>query len=93
MPIPASIYGLMLMLIVLVTGLIKTAQIEDTSDFLLEIMGVAFIPGGVGLITSWDSLKNMFVSALVITVAVTVLTIGITGVITQFIIKCKRKNK
>lgn len=93
LPVPASIYGLLLMLIALVTGLIKTEHIENTSDFLLEIMGVAFIPGGVGLITSWDSLKNMLVPALVITVAVTVLTIGVTGIITQITIRFRRKNK
>lgn len=93
LPIPASIYGLLLMLIALITGLIKTEHIESTSDFLLEIMGVAFIPGGVGLITSWGSLKNMLVPALVITVAVTVLTIGVTGVVTQSIIRLRRKNK
>ena len=68
LPIPASIYGLVIMFICLCTGIIKLEKVEAVSDFLLEIMPLAFIPGGVGLITAWAELKGMLVSALVIIV-------------------------
>ncbi len=93
LPIPASIYGLVLMLIALMTGIIKLEKIEATADFLLEIMPIAFIPGGIALMTAWDSLKNMLIPALIITVVTTVLVIGITGVITQSMIRQKKPKK
>lgn len=89
LPVPASIYGLALMLIALITGIIKLDRIETVSDFLLEIMPIAFIPGGVGLITAWDSLKEILLPTIIITIATTVIVIGVTGVVTQFMINSK----
>lgn len=89
LPVPASIYGLLLMLIALLAGIIKLEKIEKTADFLLEIMGIAFIPGGVGLITSWGALQEMLIPAIVITILTTILAIGITGVVTQLMIRLK----
>ena len=49
-PVPASIYGLVLMLLALVTGIVKVEQVNDVSTFLLDVMPVMFIPASVGLI-------------------------------------------
>ena len=38
LPIPASVYGLVLMLILLMIGIIKLQQIKEVSAFLIEIM-------------------------------------------------------
>ena len=48
-PVPASIYGLIIMLILLCTKVVKLEHVERTSDFLIEIMPLMFIPGGVRL--------------------------------------------
>ena len=42
-PVPGSVYGLVLMLICLLTGLIRLEQVEETADFLVKIMPVLFI--------------------------------------------------
>ena len=47
LPVPASVYGLVLMLAALMTGIIKVGQVEETADFLIEIMPVMFVPAGV----------------------------------------------
>mgnify|MGYP001095376342 CR=1 FL=1 len=57
LPVPASIYGLVLMLLALVTGIVKIEQVKDTAVFLIEIMPVMFIPAGAGLVESWSALK------------------------------------
>ena len=93
LPIPASIYGLVLMLIALMTGIIKLEKIEATADFLLEIMTIVFIPGGVGLITAWERIKAMLVPAMVIIIVTSVLMIGVTGSVTQFMIHLKSKKE
>ena len=45
LPIPASVYGLVLMLVCLMTGVLKTSQVKDAAFFLIEIMPVMFIRG------------------------------------------------
>ena len=57
LPIPASIYGLVLMLALLMTGALKLDAVEDAGKFMIEIMPVMFIPAGVGLMESWGELK------------------------------------
>lgn len=93
LPIPASIYGLVLMLIALMTRIIKLEKIEATADFLLDIMTIVFIPGGVGLITAWEPIKAMLVPAMVIIIVTSVLMIGVTGSVTQFMIHLKSKKE
>ena len=93
LPIPASIYGLVLMLIALMTGIIKLEKIEATADFLLDIMTIVFIPGGVGLITAWEPIKAMLVPAMVIIIVTSVLMIGVTGSETQLMIHLKSKKE
>ena len=53
LPIPASIYGLIFMLLCLATGLLRVEAVKDTAYYLIEIMPLMFIPAGVGLIESW----------------------------------------
>ncbi len=92
LPIPASIYGLLLMLILLCTGLVKLEKIEKTSDFLLEIMPMTFIPGGVGLAAAWADLKPILLPAAVITVVSTVVVMAVTGKVTELVMKIGGKK-
>ena len=60
LPIPASIYGMVILFIGLLTGLIKLEQVKDVGKFLIEIMPVMFIPAGVGLMESWGTLNRLY---------------------------------
>ena len=75
LPVPASVYGLVLLLAALLTGVIKLDQVEGAADFLIEIMPVMFIP------------------VVVVTVVTTVLVMGVTGQVTQRVIRWERKRK
>ncbi len=55
LPIPGSIYGLILMFVLLLAKVIKVEHVKETGEFLIEIMPLMFIPAGVGLVTSWES--------------------------------------
>lgn len=85
LPIPASVYGLVLMLLCLVTGILKTSQVKDAAFFLIEIMPVMFIPAAAGLIDSWKVLQPLLLPILVITVVITVFVMVVTGKIAQMI--------
>ena len=85
LPIPASVYGLMLMLLCLVTGILKTSQVKEAAFFLIEIMPVMFIPAAAGLIDSWKVLQPLLLPILVITVVITIFVMVVTGKIAQMI--------
>ena len=85
LPIPASVYGLVLMLLCLVTGILKTSQVKEAAFFLIEIMPVMFIPAAAGLIDSWKVLQPLLLPILVITVVITVFVMVVTGKVAQMI--------
>ena len=89
LPIPASIYGLVLMLILLLTKVIRLEQVKDAADFLIEIMPVMFIPSTVGLIASWDVLQPVLVPFCIITIITTFVVMITTGKITDTLVKRK----
>lgn len=86
LPIPASVYGLVLMLLALTTGVIKLHQVKEASAFLIEIMPVMFIPAGVGLLESWPALKPVWIPVVLITMLTTVIVMVVTGRVAQRII-------
>ena len=85
LPIPASVYGLVLMLLCLVTGILKTSQVKEAAFFLIEIMPVMFIPAAAGLIDSWKVLQPLLLPILVITLVITIFVMVVTGKIAQMI--------
>lgn len=87
LPIPASVYGLVLMLLCLVTGILKTSQVKEAAFFLIEIMPVMFIPAAAGLIDSWKVLQPLLLPILVITVVITIFVMVVTGKIAQMIVQ------
>lgn len=93
LPIPASVYGLVLMLLALQSGLVKVEHVKETAVFLIEIMPVMFIPAGAGLLESWGALQPIWLPVCVITAATTVLVMAVTGRVTQAIIRTQKKNK
>ena len=93
LPIPASIYGMIILFVALVTGLIKLSAVKETGKFLIDIMPLLFIPPTVGLIESWGTMQSFLVAIIVISLVSTILVAAVSGRITQFIINRKSKNK
>ena len=91
LPVPASIYGLVLLFVALHTGMIKVEQIKEVSDFLITIMPIMFVPAGVGLVQSWGEIEDIVIPILVITVVSTIIVMAVAGRVTQWLIR-KRKG-
>lgn len=92
-PIPASIYGMVLLFAGLMTGVIKLASVKETGTFLIEIMPVMFIPAGVGLMNSWHMLSGIIVPVSVITILTVITVMVSTGRISQLIIHRSKAGK
>lgn len=93
LPVAASIYGLVLMLIALVTKIVPLSEVEDTANLLTENIAILFIPPTVGLMASVDVMKQMLMPLLVISWVSTWLIMAVTGWVSQAVIrKDKKKN-
>ena len=92
LPIPASIYGRVILFICLLTGVIKLEDVRDVGTFLIQIMPVMFIPAGVELMASWNVLSPVLVPASVITVVALITVMVVTGRVSQKIIRIDRKR-
>ena len=92
LPVPASIYGMVILFIGLLSGVIKLSSVKEAGSFLIEIMPVMFIPAGVGLMSSWLYLKPIIIPVCIITVAAIFTVMIVSGHVTQFIVKRTKKN-
>lgn len=93
LPIPASIYGLVLMLVLLMSRIVMLEQVQDVADFLIEIMPMMFIPAAVGLLVSWKQLKSMLVPVVVITIVSTIIVMAMTGKVSDFLTKERPESR
>lgn len=92
LPIPASIYGLVLMLAALCLHILPLESVRDAGRFLVEIMPLMFIPAAVGLTESWDKLSPILAELLVITAVSTVLVMAVSGRVTQLVIRLEGRR-
>ena len=85
LPIPASIYGMVLLFLLLEFKLIKPAQIQETCNFLIQAMPVMFIPAGVGLLEKWGYVSNIWLPLLATLAISTIIVMAVSGWVTQLV--------
>lgn len=91
-PVPASIYGLLALLLALETKLLPLASVRDVGEFFVEIMPLTFIPAGVGLLESWGVMKPMLGSLVLTVVVSTILVMAVSGLVTQGVIALRKRR-
>ena len=92
LPVPASIYGLVLMLLCLHFGIVHIDSVKDSGKFLIEIMPLMFIPAAVGLIESWKTIGSKIGTYLIITVLSTIFVMIVAGHTTQACIRFSKSK-
>lgn len=92
LPIPASVYGLLLMLAALGLKLIKTDQVKQASSFLVGILPILFLVPAVGIMSLWEELRSFLLPCVLAAVPVTVLVMAVSGLATQWIQSLGKKG-
>lgn len=93
LPIPASIYGIVLLFIALELKWVKVSDIREVSSFLIAVMPIMFIPAATGLMESWGAVKSSVWEYALITIVSTFVVMGVSGAVTQFVIWRGKKNE
>ena len=91
-PIPGSIYGLLLLFLLLLCGAVKIERVKNVGDFLISLMPIMFVSPLVGLMENVDACRAFIVPILLISTVSTVLVMVVTGLVSQALI-VKNHNK
>ena len=92
-PIPATVYGMIVLFILLKINAVKVEKIEPVSSRLLANLAFLFVPAGVGMITEFKTLEGSLVKVLLIIIISNIITFIVTGHVVQFIQgRLKKKN-
>lgn len=92
LPIPAAIYGLILLFIALVTGLLKEEKIADGAQFLISVMPILFVAPAVKILQYWNLISPNIAEICLITVFSTFITFAVSGLVTKWIQRKRRDD-
>ena len=93
LPVPASVYGMLLLLICLCTKVIKLDQIQETADFYAGSYAAGVCGPGVALMESFGLMKDSLLGILIISVLSTMVVMVLTGLIAQILVRRKRDKE
>ena len=91
LPVPASVYGLVLLLLALNFRLIKLEDVKEVGTYLTGIFPLLFVPAAAGVMELWAEMGEMLLPILIAIIPVTVLVMVSAGKTTQAL--SGRKNK
>ena len=83
LPIPASVYGLVLLFAALCLGVIKLEQVKDAGGFLISILPILFVSPAVGILENWGMIRSAVIPMFLLALLSTITTFAIAGRITQ----------
>lgn len=93
LPVPACVYGIMLLFILLETKLLPLSAVEETGQFLITIMPIMFIPPAIRLIDLWDVLKPIWLICLFIVIITTFIVMLVSGKVTEFVLRFSKRKE
>ena len=85
LPIPAAVYGLVLLFLSLCAGLVKVEKVKTVGNWLIGIMGIFFVAPVVNLLDSWAAVREALLPVLFIVIVSTVVVFAVAGGITQWL--------
>ena len=87
LPVPAAIYGLVLLFFALQTGIVKLLQVDAVSKFLIAIMGLLFVAPAVNIVEIWQEIAPVLLPIGVVLAVSTVLVFAVSGLVTQWMLR------
>ena len=93
LPVPASVYGLVLLLLALNFKLVKLEDVKEVGLFLTGIFPLLFVPAAAGVMELWAEMGDMLLPILIAIIPVTVLVMVSAGKTTQALTARRKANK
>ena len=93
LPVPAAIYGLVLLFLALSFKILKIEQVADAAHYLISIMGVFFVSPVVNILAYWGVVKPNIGAICVIFVVTTALVFAVSGLVTKALLRKEDPNE
>ena len=90
---PASVIGMLLLLVLLLLKVIKPKQLGESSGFFLDNMSFFFVPICVSVLKYTDVLFSNFWAIVLISLLTTPLVFFVTGHVVQLTMRLMRKKE
>ena len=87
LPVPAGIYGLLILFTGLKSGLIPYESVKDAGHFLNEAMIVMYVPTAVGICDSWKIIQPLWAKYLLVVVVSGIAVIFAAGRVSQYFLR------
>lgn len=81
--IPGSVIGMVLLFIALHFKWLKMEKVDEVGTWLTDNMAIFFVPAGVGLMTNFDVLAEVWYQLLIIMVVTTAIMMWFVGSLVQ----------
>ena len=85
LPIPAAIYGFVLLFFSLCAGVVKPEHFQETAQFLISVIGVFFVAPAVNLLACYHVIAPALVPILTIVISSTFRVFAVSGLVTQWL--------
>lgn len=87
LPIPASVYGIILLFLALCCGIVRVDQVKKVGSFLTSLLPMLFVIPTVGIVEHWQLIAPQLLPICLLLAGSTVLTFGLSGRLTQWLIR------
>ena len=91
--IPAAVYGLVLLFLALLTGVLKEEKVAGVSDFLIRHMSILFVAPAVKILQYWDLISPKIAAVIIISILPTLVVFALSGLITKHLLRRKEDKK
>ncbi len=92
-PIPGSVISMVLLLLLLLFGILKQQQVQPVGGYLLENMGILFLPSLVMVVEIWPLLRMYLFEIFFIGIVVTFVTFVVTALSLKGLLAWQRKRR
>ena len=91
--IPGNIIGMVILLVLLTTNVLKLSTIEESSNFMLKYMGVLFVPLAVGFMESYKLIQDNIMQIIIILLVSCILVMYVSCKVTDVLITYKESSR
>ena len=83
LPVPAGVYGLVLLLSALCSGVVKLPDVENFGALMIEMMPLMFVPPAAGVIVHYKEVLSVIAPFTAAAIISTAAVMAATGFVTQ----------
>lgn len=92
LPIAGSVYGMVLLFLALVFGIVRLSWVEDVANWLHSVMSLFFIAPAVAIIDVWAEIADVWWILVILMLVAYLVTMITTGVTAESLIGRKQKR-